>query len=64
MSSPSILRVNPIGSILAQQEDLLSPGVLRSKCLDHKHSGQWFLCLVPIEVLEMMARQVRHLKDA
>ena len=55
MSSLSFLRVRPIGFILAPQKDLLSPGVLRSRCLDHKQSGQWLRCLVPTEVLEMVA---------
>ena len=59
-----LLRVKPIGFILAPQDDFLSPGVLRSRCLDQRHSGQWFLCLVPIGALEMIERQVRHRKDA
>src|SRR5215469_15837850 len=52
--------VTAIGSIPPGQPAFRSPGVLRSRCLDHRQWGQWLRCDVPGASSETSTPQCPH----
>src|SRR5215467_4149616 len=52
--------VTAIGSMPPGHSALRSPGVLRSRCRDHRHLGQWLRCVVPGASREISTPQCPH----